>query len=276
MRPGSRARCRTGSGPAQALPFAGTSDGHTSALRSSQNPSSDATATLPRITGVRFGRSPSSTQNGVTQTPAHATRHSFTYGRSKSDQSTTFQLSWRKLRAEPRLEDCVSSGRLPYQITMYWAKNRYIQKIENAKIILPSVVHAVRRDLDVPARRRRAQQHARERGGGHAGEEATPEEVPAEDVREPGRVQRHHLGRTRSARCANAYQRQMIGASTRRRARDARHSSSSPRQFAVQRANIPRARVALCAAPASAGRNEVRTNTSASTAPTPSTTASVK
>src|SRR5262245_7803491 len=34
-------------------------------------------------------------------------------------------------------KNCVSSGRLPYQITMYWAKNRYIQKIENAKIILP-------------------------------------------------------------------------------------------------------------------------------------------
>ena len=34
-------------------------------------------------------------------------------------------------------KNCVSSGRLPYQITMYCAKNRYIQKIENAKIILP-------------------------------------------------------------------------------------------------------------------------------------------
>ena len=31
----------------------------------------------------------------------------------------------------------VSSGRFPYQITRYCEKNRYIQKIEKAKIIFP-------------------------------------------------------------------------------------------------------------------------------------------
>src|SRR5258705_3160703 len=106
-------------GPAQAAPFSGTSDGHTSALRSSQNPSSEIVATPPRITGVRFGRSPSNTQNGVTQQPAHATSDSFTYGNSSSCQSITFQLSWRNCGPRRAWKNCVSSGRLPYQITMY-------------------------------------------------------------------------------------------------------------------------------------------------------------
>ena len=44
-------------------------------------------------------------------------------------------------------KNCVSSGRLPYQITRYWEKNRYIQKIENAKIILPRSCMPARRDL---------------------------------------------------------------------------------------------------------------------------------
>ncbi len=34
-------------------------------------------------------------------------------------------------------KNCVSSGRLPYQITRYCEKKRYIQKIEKAKTILP-------------------------------------------------------------------------------------------------------------------------------------------
>ena len=47
--------------------------------------------------------------------------------------------------------------------------------------------------------------------------------------------------------CPNAYQRAMIGASTRRRAREALHSAASPRQPAVQLVNIPFARVARSA-----------------------------
>jgi hypothetical protein len=74
----------------------------------------------------------------------------------------------------------------------------------------------------------------------------------------------------------NAYQRAMIGASTRRRARDAFHSASSPRQFAVQLWNIPFARVARSAAPWSAGRNDVRRNTTVRAAPTARTNTSVK
>ena len=42
--------------------------------------------------------------------------------------------NWGPRRAE---KNCVSSGRLPYQVTSYCAQNRYIQKIEKAKIILP-------------------------------------------------------------------------------------------------------------------------------------------
>src|SRR5439155_10259830 len=225
--------------------------------------------------GVFFGRWPSSTQNGVTQQPAHATRHSFTYGRSSSFQSITFQLSWRNCGPSRAWKNCVSSGRLPYQITMYWAKNRYIQKIENAKIILPR--SCMRSDVISTS-----QPGVVARSSTHASAVAdTPERKPPQRKYQP-KMFENQVGfsaitwSNAISECANAYQRQMIGASTRRRARDARHSCSSPRQFAVQRANIPCARVALCAAPASAGRNEVRTNTSASTAPTPSTTASVK
>ena len=65
--------------PSQAQPSAGTSDGQTSTLRSSQKPNSDdRRRRCPRITGVFFGSWPSSTQKGITQQQIQAASESFT------------------------------------------------------------------------------------------------------------------------------------------------------------------------------------------------------
>src|SRR4029453_15821217 len=139
----------TCTGPIHAHPFCGTSDGQISTLRSSQKPSSTTHATPPRITGVFFGRWPSSTQKGVTQQHSQTKRVSFEYGsvrRSQKYLRSQVRISSIRLMPDlstrnwlPRraLKNCVSSGRLPYQITRYCAKKRYIQKIENAKINFP-------------------------------------------------------------------------------------------------------------------------------------------
>ncbi len=195
------------------------------------------------------------------------TSESFTYGRSSSFQSITFQLSCRNCGPRRAWKNCVSSGRLPYQITMYCAKNRYIQKIENAKIILPRSCMR----LDVIST---SQPGVVARSSTHASavaetprQEAAPEEVPAEDGREPGRVQRHHLverDQRVGERVPEADDRREHAQA---RARGVATPASSPRQSAVQLANMPFARVARSAAPASAGRNDVRRNTSVRSCP---------
>ncbi len=46
-------------------------------------------------------------------------------------------MSCRNCEPRRSWKNWVSSGRLPYQITRYWEKKRYIQKIEKAKTIFP-------------------------------------------------------------------------------------------------------------------------------------------
>ena len=65
-------------GPNHAEPSPGTSEGQTSAFRSSQKPSSEMNATPPRIDFVFLGSCPSSTQKGMTQQPNQAVSESFT------------------------------------------------------------------------------------------------------------------------------------------------------------------------------------------------------
>ncbi len=66
-----------------------------------------------------------------------------------------------------------------------------------------------------------------------------------------------------------------MGASSFRRRSEASRSASSPRQSAVQRSNIPLARVALSAACFRVGRKEVRRKATVSSVPTSSTAVSV-
>ena len=102
-----------------------------------------------------------------------------------------------------------------------------------------------------------------------ARQEAAPQEVPAEDVREPGGRQRHHLVEGDEARCRTRRRGTTIGARRLQlalatpRARPRRRASRR-----VQLANRPLARVARSAAPPSVGRNEVRRKLSVSSAPT--------
>src|SRR4029453_12310227 len=88
----------TCTGPIHAPPFCGTSDGQISTLRSSQKPSSTTHATPPRITGVFFGRWPSSTQKGVTQQHSQTKRVSFDNGSGwgNTQESVTQQHSHTK------------------------------------------------------------------------------------------------------------------------------------------------------------------------------------
>src|SRR5579871_2665296 len=78
-------------------------------------------ATVPRIAGVFFGFTPINTLNGR----AH--------NRTGHIQVRNIH-GWCQQR--PMMKK-VSVGRSPYQITMYCANVRYIQKTEKAKIILP-------------------------------------------------------------------------------------------------------------------------------------------
>src|SRR5262245_39586145 len=90
------------------------------------------------MAGVIFGFWPSSTQNGNTQIRNQTESDSFTYGSAMRVQNPArYQVSctnWVPRRATMKP---VSSGMFAYQITKYCDQNRYIQKIENAKIILP-------------------------------------------------------------------------------------------------------------------------------------------
>src|SRR6202008_3430960 len=115
-------------------------------------------------------------------------------------------------------KNCVSSGRLPYQITMYCAKNRYIQKIENAKIILPRSCMRLRViSASQPGVVARSSTHA-------SAVAATPERKPPQRKYQPKMVE-NQVGfsaitwSNATSVFPNAYQRQMIRASGARRAR---------------------------------------------------------
>src|SRR5262245_46229387 len=144
--------------PSQDMPSCGISDGQISALRSSQKPNTTIAATGPRIIGVRFGRCPSSTQNGMIQLQVHAASERCTYG-SSSRERLKYQVSWRNCEPRRPWMNCVSSGRFPYQTTMYCAKKMYIQKTENAKIISPrSFIRGFVISSAQPGERRRSTQ----------------------------------------------------------------------------------------------------------------------
>ena len=131
---------------------------------------------------------------------------------------------------------------------------------------LAEVVHARARDLDVPARHRRAQQHADERRRGDRRSRPTGStsrrcsRTRSASATSPGRTRR---GSSRTRRRGPRTERARAGA----RSESAR-STSSPRQFDVQLANIPFAASRASRRAPSAGRNEMRRKMSVRTAPT--------
>ena len=52
-------------------------------------------------------------------------------------EALTAPLSTKNWLPKRSAKNCVSSGKLPYQITKYCDQNKYIQKIENAKVSFP-------------------------------------------------------------------------------------------------------------------------------------------
>src|SRR5262245_8103379 len=145
-------------GPSHDEPSCGISDGQISALRSSQKPITTMAATEPRIAGVRLGACPRSTQKGMIQLQVQAASESRTYGSSRRE-SAKYQVSWRNCEPRRPWMNCVSSGRFPYQTTMYCAKKMYIQKTENAKIISPrSFIRGFVISSAQPGERRRSTQ----------------------------------------------------------------------------------------------------------------------
>ena len=167
----------------------GTSEGQISTLRSIQKPNADTLAIVARNQPVFFGRWPSRHQNGITQMQIQANSVTFTHGspQTRSHQPSQYQVSFRNSVPRRAPKNCVSSGRLPYQITRYCEKNRYIQKIEKAKIILPRSWSRLRRDLALEPGVV-AVQHGEQRRHRDGREEAAPREERAEQVREPGRA----------------------------------------------------------------------------------------
>src|SRR5215469_10464549 len=99
----------------------GESEGTTRIKFRIHTPMRPSSETVPKIPGVRLGRTPSRTRNGI----AHI--------RIGVDQDKSVHGACQKRCTMKN----VSVGISPYQITKYWANPVYIQKIEKANIILP-------------------------------------------------------------------------------------------------------------------------------------------
>src|SRR5262245_48030763 len=90
------------------------------------------------MAGVILGFWPSRIQKGKTQIRNQTLSEMWTYGSARRVQKPAkYQVSCTNCVPRRLMTKPVSSGMFAYQITKYCDQNRYIQKIEKAKIILP-------------------------------------------------------------------------------------------------------------------------------------------